>query len=127
MDFRKASINGVSYGLGVTEIGLQAWTLQGKQVPEEVLAGERKAQDASVPYVAFYCPKYNRDIADLTSPQRRKIQEFFRFLSICHECICERLQGGVQYSPPNPDDGVLVRAAAYFGFKFRWAKPPPSI
>lgn len=119
MDFRKMSINGVSYGLGITEIGRHTWTLQGKDVPDDVLAGEFKAQDAAVPSVAFYCPRYNQEIGNMASPQRAKIQEFFRILSFCHEVICERTDGGLQYSPPNPDDGTLVIAAGYFGFRFR--------
>jgi len=37
MDFRKASINGVSYGQGITEIGKASWKLQGKPIPPEML------------------------------------------------------------------------------------------
>jgi phospholipid-transporting ATPase len=36
MNFRKASINGMSYGQGITEIGAAAWKLMGKPIPEEV-------------------------------------------------------------------------------------------
>jgi P-type E1-E2 ATPase len=39
MNFRKMSINGVSYGEGITEIGKAAWKLLGKDIPETVLEG----------------------------------------------------------------------------------------
>ena len=40
MDFRKCSVNGVSYGKGVTEIGKAAAVLSGQQIADEDLAGE---------------------------------------------------------------------------------------
>lgn len=117
MDFRKASINGVSYGLGITEIGKAAWKLQGKPISQNVLDGEAKAKENSVPHVSFYCPTYERDIAT-PSPQREKIQLFFRILSICHDVIPERVDGKIKLSASNPDDEALVCAAEYFGFSF---------
>ncbi len=36
MNFRKASIQGVSYGKGITEIGRAAWKLMNKPLPDEV-------------------------------------------------------------------------------------------
>lgn len=62
MNFRKASINGVSYGKGITEIGKAAWKLMGREVPPEVLEAERLASKNAVPHVAFYCPDYERDM-----------------------------------------------------------------
>jgi len=53
MDFRKASINGISYGEGITEIGKAAWKLQGKDISPEVLEGERRAKENAVPHVHF--------------------------------------------------------------------------
>eukprot|EP01035_Chromulina_nebulosa_P026323 gene26323-34439_t len=85
MDFRKATINGVCYGEGITEIGRAAWKLQGRG------AGEL---------------------------QQEKIKQFFRFLSICHDVIPEKVNGEVRLSASNPDDEALVCAAGYFGFEF---------
>ena len=53
MDFRKMSINGVGYGLGITEIGKAAWKLQDKEIPRDVLEGEMMAQKNSVPHVRY--------------------------------------------------------------------------
>jgi len=118
MDFRKCSINGVSYGVGITEIGKAAWKLQGKEIPQSVLDGEAKAKAASVPHVSFYCPDYERDKLR-GGPQKAKIQDFFKILALCHDVIPEKVNGKTKLSASNPDDEALVAAAAYFGFEFR--------
>jgi phospholipid-translocating P-type ATPase (flippase) len=118
MDFRKASINGVKYGLGITEIGKSAWKLQGKDVPQETQEGEERAQANAVPHVSFYCPDYEADMRK-GGPQAENIDEFFRILSICHDVIPENLDGKMVFSASNPDDQALVCAAEYFGFAFR--------
>eukprot|EP01034_Spumella_vulgaris_P024823 gene24823-31210_t len=117
MDFRKASINGVSYGMGITEIGKAAWKLQGKAISDDILEGEARAKANAVPHVSFYCPKYERDMA-ADGPQKEKIQQFFRILAICHDVIPERVDGKIKLSASNPDDEALVCAAEYFGFQF---------
>lgn len=118
MDFRKASINGVSYGVGITEIGKASWALQGKEIPPEVLEGEARAKANAVPHVSFYCPTYERD-RDAKGEQADKINQFFRVLSICHDVIAEKADGGyTKLSASNPDDEALVFAAKYFGFEF---------
>lgn len=117
MDFRKASVNGVSYGLGITEIGKAAWKLQNKEMPLEVLEGEAKAKANAVPHVAFYDPKYDLAMKK-GGEQKRKLQQFFRLLAICHDVIPERLDGIIKLSASSPDDEALVCAAEYFGYKF---------
>eukprot|EP01038_Epipyxis_sp_PR26KG_P007375 gene7375-10046_t len=118
MDFRKASINGVTYGLGITEIGKAAWKLQGKPISEAALKGETKAQQNAVPHVCFYDPKYDRDMS-MNGAQKECIQDFFRVLAICHDVIPERVDGKIKLSASNPDDDALVCAAEYFGFAFQ--------
>lgn len=118
MDFRKASINGVSYGVGITEIGKAAWKLLGRPISTEMLDGEAKAKANSKPHVSFYCPIYERDITN-GGEQKKKIKEFFRLLSMCHDVIPERVDGKLKLSASNPDDEALVCAAEYFGFEFR--------
>jgi phospholipid-transporting ATPase len=117
MDFRKASINSVSYGQGITEIGRAAWKLQNKKIAQSVLDGEAKAQARRKPHVSFYCPKYERDVFN-NGPQKAKINEFFRVLSVCHDVIPEKINGKVVLSASNPDDEALVCAAEYFGYAF---------
>lgn len=117
MDFRKASINGVCYGVGITEIGKASWKLQGKEIPQEVLDGEIMAKQRSVPHVSFYDPMYEKHKA-AGGVQNDKINQFFKILSVCHDVIPERVDGKVKLSASNPDDEALVCAAAYFGFEF---------
>ena len=117
MNFRKASINGVSYGLGITEIGKAAWKLLGKPIAPEILEAEAKAQELKVPHVSFYSPLYERDMAQ-GGPQKARIQEFFRILAICHDVIPEKVDDKLKLSASNPDDEALVSAAGFFGFSF---------
>lgn len=119
MDFRKASINGVVYGQGITEIGKASWLLQGKDIPEDVLAGEAEAKKRSQPHVTFYDPNYDRAMAGpADSAERRNIGKFFRTLAICHDVIAERVDNKIKLSASNPDDEALVCAAQYFGYNF---------
>ena len=90
MDFRKASIRGVKYGQGITEIGKSSWKLQGKEIPSDILEGESHAQANAVPHVSFYCPLYQHHSSRPSHAQYPHIQEFFKVLSICHDVIVER-------------------------------------
>ncbi len=117
MDFRKASIHGVSYGLGITEIGKAAWKLLGKPISPEILEGEARAKAQAVPHVSFYSPQYDRDQA-ANGAQKQKNNEFFRILAICHDVIPEKVDGEIKLSASNPDDEALVCASEYFGFQF---------
>ena len=74
MNFRKASINGVSYGLGITEIGKAAWKLLGKEIPPDVLHAEIEAARSAVPHVAFYDPQFYLDYSGAaSSPEQRDL------------------------------------------------------
>lgn len=127
MDFRKASINGVIYGEGITEIGKASWKLQGKKIPQAILDSEEKAKENAVPHVTFYCSRYLDDMTN-NPGQRQAISAFFTALSICHDAIKEKttkrnVQGGedidvYKLSASNPDDEALVCASEYFGFEF---------
>lgn len=117
MDFRKMSVAGVSYGLGITEIGKASWVLQGKPIPQDVLDGERMAQEQSVPHVSFYDPKYERDMS-MGNPRKSALQRFFHILALCHDVIPERVGNDIKLSASNPDDEALVCAAKYFGYEF---------
>jgi len=118
MDFRKCSINGVVYGVGITEIGKASWKLQGREIPADVLHGEQLAQANAVPHVSFYCPQYDHD-SKQDGPQRERISQFFRLLALCHDVIPEKVEDTIKLSASNPDDEALVCAATYFGFEFK--------
>ncbi|CAM9673121.1 unnamed protein product, partial [Ectocarpus sp. 12 AP-2014] len=80
MDFRKFSVGGVSYGLGITEIGRAAMLVEGEKVPADVLLAEEKAKDHAVPHVNFYDPSVYQDLqgkGERGQDQARKIKDFF--------------------------------------------------
>eukprot|EP01035_Chromulina_nebulosa_P017968 gene17968-23598_t len=117
MDFRKMSISGVAYGLGITEIGKVSWKLMGKDIPQFMLENEKKAQENSVPHVTFYDPLYEKDVSSNTI-QKQSIHQFFHILSLCHDVLPENINGKIKLSASNPDDEALVCAADYFGHSF---------
>jgi len=121
MDFRKMSVYGVRYGKGISSIARANWEILGREIPKDILDGEERAQENAVKHVAFYCPRYEQDMAT-HSPQRVRIQGFFRALALCHDAEIEH-DPAVPDDPPrlstaNPDDEALICAADYFGFKF---------
>jgi len=119
MDFRKASISGTVYGMGITEIGKAAWKLQGKDIPLHVLEAEAIASQRAKPHVSFYCPKYEQVMKQKgITKEKKDIQKFFKILSLCHDVIPENVDGVIKLSASNPDDEALVAAASYFGFCF---------
>ena len=141
MEFRKASINGVSYGTGTTEIGKASYKLQGKTIPQDVLDNDNIARKNSVPHVAFYDPNFDKDIHNKGTEQHYSIKYFFKYISLCHDVIPETIPilensnkyntinsknnssnsdiGPTKLSASNPDDHALVCAADYFGYQFK--------
>ncbi|CAN0077729.1 unnamed protein product, partial [Ectocarpus fasciculatus] len=123
MDFRKFSVGGVSYGLGITEIGRAAMLVEGEKVPADVLKAEEKAKDHAAPHVNFYDPSVYEDLqgkGERGQEQARKIKDFFTALALCHTVIPERFEDTdeVMLSASSPDDEALVLGAKYFGFEF---------
>ncbi len=91
MDFRKGSINGVSYGYGMTEIGLAALRRQGKEPNKEDL--DAMSRKSTAKYVNFYGPEL---LADLRERQRGPEQQqfiidFFTHLAVCHTVVAEKV------------------------------------
>jgi phospholipid-transporting ATPase len=117
MEFRKCSINGVSYGTGITEIGRAALLRAGKTIPEppKLEPGQKK-----VPYVNFDDPNMFKAMKGVYGQdQQQKIHQFFEHLAVCHTVIPEKLETGeVRLSASSPDEQALVAGAGFFGFKF---------
>jgi len=124
MEFRKCSINGVSYGRGLTEIGKAALKELGKEIPKEEEEAEVKARANKGDHVAFYDDTFFRDLekrAGFIEGQSKKIEDFFRVLAVCHSINSEKVPNSDQvvYSASSPDDEALVCGAKYFGWEFR--------
>ncbi|CAK4078673.1 unnamed protein product [Aphanomyces euteiches] len=123
MEFRKCSINGVSYGLGTTEIGRAALIRKGLPVP---VVPKSSKNAVKVPYVNFEDPRLHQKLNDVplngTNPMTKEA-EFFLHLAICHTVIPEQATDKygdpiLRYSASSPDEQALVSAAKYFGFAF---------
>lgn len=128
MDFRKCSVNGVSYGHGTTEIGIAALLRAGKTVPPE--ATQELPPEQRRPYVNFVDEALHRAIAGGSGgagggkAQQAKISEFFTHLALCHTVIPEhsvdKVTGEpvVNLSASSPDEQALVAGAQFFGWDF---------
>ncbi|KAL4114266.1 hypothetical protein PRIC2_014589 [Phytophthora ramorum] len=120
MEFRKCSINGVSYGTGMTEIGRAALRRKGVAVPTEA-EPDQASRRTKIPYVNFEDARLfnalERPISDDT-PNREA--EFFLHLSLCQTVIPEAVEGTseVRFSASSPDEQALVSGAKFFGFSF---------
>jgi phospholipid-transporting ATPase len=121
MEFRKCSINGVSYGTGMTEIGRAALRRKGVAVPEEPPSAQGASGQSNIPYVNF---KDARLFSALErgehTPGGCREADFFLHLSLCQTVIPETIDGTneVRYSASSPDEQALVSGAKYFGFNF---------
>nr|CCA16560.1 phospholipidtransporting ATPase putative [Albugo laibachii Nc14] len=118
MEFRKCSINGVSYGLGSTEIGRAALKRKGIVVNEQ----ESTNQGTKVPYVNFNDPSLCTILerTENTIVPNCLEANFFLHLSLCHTVVPERIDNSDQVglSASSPDEQALVSAARYFGYTF---------
>ena len=125
MDFRKCSVNGVSYGKGITEIGRAAFTLANTAIPEEDLAGEELAREHAQmhkqPHVNWYDQSIRFDLVGAKGDDHAaKLGEFFTILALCHSVIPEHDEETkeIRLSASSPDDEALVCGAKFFGFEF---------
>ena len=115
MDFRKCSINGVSYGLGTTEIGKAYAKRMNLPIPDEPV---KDPNDPVTPHVNFSDPELKAALQNKASAQGEAIGEFFLHLALNHEVIPEDVAGNLVYSASNPDEAALVYAARHFGKVF---------
>ncbi|KAF8628303.1 hypothetical protein AX17_006006 [Amanita inopinata Kibby_2008] len=140
MEFQKCSINGVSYGEGVTEAqrGAAVRESRGDELdPEEIeeKLTKLKCQMISVMERTFknkyiqqdkltlVSPKLAEDLADKQCTQRQPIIAFFRALAICHSVLADRPDAQnepwkLAYKAESPDEAALVGTARDAGFPF---------
>lgn len=128
MDFRRASINGIRYGGGLTSVSRAKFTLEKVGIPPIMINEEYLAQKNAKKHVAFHCPNYDREMGS-RGTQRNNILNFFRVLSICHDAeitaVADQFVSGKggnntvdTLSAMNSDDEALIHAADYFGYRF---------
>lgn len=128
MDFRRASINGIRYGAGLTSVSRAKFALEKIEVPSTMVREEFLAQKNATKHVAFHCPNYDREMG-ARGTQRNHISNFFRMLSLCHDAdvtavadkfVSSKGEAAMvdTLSAMNTDDEALIHAADYFGFRF---------
>ena len=112
MEFFKLSVNGVSYGEGITEIEHALIKRQGGNPP----ARSSKAIEPSFNFIDSRLT----DGQWRTSPDREQLRSFFRILAVCQTVIPEgeRTPEQVVYQAESPDELAFVVAAKRFGFFF---------
>ncbi|KAF7377408.1 P-type phospholipid transporter [Mycena sanguinolenta] len=142
MELQKCSVNGVTYGEGVTEAQRGAATRAGgadTMDPHELSAklaslkqlmittmergwNNRYLQPQKLTLVS---PALATALADHGGSEREHLVAFFRALALCHSVLAEKHGAGddkspirVEYKAESPDEAALVAAARDVGFVF---------
>ena len=119
MEFRKACINGVSYGEGLTEIKRNVLRKLGQPVPPEPT---RNKDDKDTPNVNFIDHRL-AGVLTSRSPHvdYEKVVMFFFSLAANHSVMIEAgktASATPVFSASSPDEGALTYGAKHFGFEF---------
>ncbi|WVQ83216.1 hypothetical protein IAT38_005355 [Cryptococcus sp. DSM 104549] len=139
MEFKKCSIQGVSFGEGLTEAMMGAAIRDGQDVGaamddqedkmdalKEKMVGTMKAtiknrylQEDKLTLIA---PELAERVVTPSDPLRPFIIEFFRALAICHSVLADTPDPDkpfvLDYKAESPDEAALVAAARDVGFPF---------
>ncbi|KZT71083.1 phospholipid-translocating P-type ATPase [Daedalea quercina L-15889] len=140
MEFQKCSVNGVSYGEGVTEAQRGAAKRAGVQEaldPQEQEDLLRRLKDDMLTKMSrtfknrylqsekltLISPQLTEDLSNKASQQRSYLIAFFRALAICHSVLSDRPEPHeqpyyIEYKAESPDEAALVAAARDVGFPF---------
>ncbi|XP_053405504.1 phospholipid-transporting ATPase ID-like isoform X2 [Mercenaria mercenaria] len=129
MEFRKASINGKSYGdyLDASGTAIEITEFEGSDSADSVFHydtdstpkcdfSENKYSEDSFSY-------YDRRVPDGIRRQDSHMCDFFKLLALCHTVMPEEKEGKLEYQAQSPDEGALVSAARNFGFVFKSRTP----
>lgn len=135
MEFRKCTINGVSYGLGMTEaaMGARIRQQQGEEKVSEDVDLEKAKQEMYEkqgsmfenkhvgPSPTFVDPKLFDDLKQ-DDAHSIAIKHFVSSLALCHTVIADRSdpenQDYIEYKAQSPDEAALVATARDLGFVF---------
>ena len=123
MQFRKCSINGVSYGHGNTEIGLARLARLGQADKSSDVALNRVSTEESATGstrdVNFDGPELFAALkGEAGDEQRDKCRDFMMLLALCHTVVVEQVGAEKKLSASSPDEAALVSAASFFGIEF---------
>ncbi|GLA93417.1 hypothetical protein AtubIFM61612_010613 [Aspergillus tubingensis] len=137
MDFKKCTINGVSYGEAFTEAQIGIVRREGGDADAVAArAREKLAADTVMmvdmlrkmydnPYMreenlTFIAPSYVADLGGQAGEEQRKATEHFMLaLAVCHTVITEHTPGDppqIEFQAQSPDEAALVSTARDCGF-----------
>ncbi|KAL1408534.1 phospholipid transporting ATPase [Vanrija albida] len=139
MEFKKCSVQGVSFGEGVTEAMIGAAKREGRDIisledQEEELAEFKESMVSTLKRavknrymredkLTLIAPDLAKRIADTADPLRPHIVAFFRALALCHSVLSDKPEPEKQpfvldYKAESPDEEALVACARDIGFPF---------
>ncbi|CAJ0753486.1 2508_t:CDS:2 [Entrophospora sp. SA101] len=117
MEFRKCTINGVTYGLGETD-AMRGAKLQERLNSEMSNLFENKYTSQKL---TFIDSKLYQDLK-VMEQQSKAIQNFFSALALCHTVLVEHPNENdpyeIDYKAQSPDEAALVSCARDVGFVF---------
>jgi phospholipid-translocating ATPase len=139
MEFKRCSINGVSFGEGLTEAMMGAAKRNGEDLgpamkdqevelatsKEKMLKTMRKSINNRYlreDKLTLISPDLANVLADPTSNMNQHVVGFFRALAICHSVLADAPEPNqpfaLDYKAESPDEAALVAAARDVGFPF---------
>lgn len=139
MEFKKCTIQGVSFGEGVTEAMLGAAKRDGQDVgkmledQKDKIIGFKTDMLRTMQHtisnrylredqLTLIAPDLPRRLVDASDPLRPWMLNFFRALAICHTVLSDAADPKkphvLDYKAESPDEAALVAAARDVGFPF---------
>jgi len=139
MEFKKCSVQGISFGEGVTEAMMGAAKRDGRDLGmnmEDQSVELRVLKDKMVTEMSrgfknrylredkltLIAPELARHLANPNDPLRPHLIDFFRALAICHTVLSDVPEPSkpyeIDYKAESPDEAALVAAARDVGFPF---------
>ncbi|MCJ1336669.1 hypothetical protein MMC09_001947 [Bachmanniomyces sp. S44760] len=137
MEFKKCTINGISYGEAYTEAQAGMQKRDGVNIDEEGAKMNRQIAEDRVkmledlrrthtnPYLldddlTFVAPAFVHDLGGTSGDAQKKANENFMLaLALCHSVITERTPGDppkIEFKAQSPDEAALVATARDCGF-----------
>nr|ODN93929.1 phospholipid-translocating ATPase [Cryptococcus depauperatus CBS 7841] len=139
MEFKRCSIQGVSFGEGLTEAMMGARKGEGEDIEpammdqkaelmmlkEKMLRKMKKTVNnryLQEDKLTFIAPDLVEHLEDLSDPMRPHIVSFFSALAVCHSVLSDTPDPVkpyiLDYKAESPDEAALVAAARDIGFPF---------
>lgn len=138
MEFKKATVNGKSYGLAYTEAQagmdkrkgidtateMEKWTQAIEQDKQEMVASLEKFppnDQFDADKLTFISSEFIKDLAGEDEKQKEQTTNFMICLALCHTVLTEPSKEDptkLEFKAESPDEAALVQAASDAGFTF---------